>query len=221
VHAAFRYQRVVDTSAIKISALRVMKHGQNNRRQRSRGNNNNRRYPNQRGNSFESNGPEVKVRGTAQQVLEKYQSLARDAYSSGDRVLAEGYLQHAEHYYRVMNSEAENKDRENNQNRDNNRNRQGHNNRDDNQRNAESGDSQESHDQKQSDGDDKKSAEDVKVVEITTSESKPDEVTESATADAVANDVASEEPKPKKPGARRSRKTEPATEPVEQPQAGD
>ena len=91
-----------------------MKHGQNNRRQRSRGNNNNsnRRYPNQRGNSFESNGPEVKVRGTAQQVLEKYQSLARDAFSSGDRVLAESYLQYAEHYYRVMNADAENKERE-------------------------------------------------------------------------------------------------------------
>ncbi len=93
-----------------------MKHGQNNRRQRSR--NNGRRYPNQRGNSFESNGPDIKVRGTAQQVLDKYQSLARDAFSTGDRVLAEGYLQHAEHYHRIMQA-----DKESQQQRDNSRGR--------------------------------------------------------------------------------------------------
>src|SRR6516164_9331030 len=53
--------------------------------------------------AFDSNGPEgVKVRGNAQHVFEKYQQLARDATSSGDRVLAENYLQHAEHYYRVV-----------------------------------------------------------------------------------------------------------------------
>ena len=106
---------------LRINAMN-MKHGQNNRRQRSRGNG--RRYPNQKGGAFESSGPEVKVRGTAQQVLEKYQSLARDAYSSGDRILAEGYLQHAEHYYRILNTENEG------QNRDNNRNRQSRGNRD-------------------------------------------------------------------------------------------
>ncbi|WP_297511727.1 DUF4167 domain-containing protein [uncultured Caulobacter sp.] len=53
--------------------------------------------------AFDSNGPEgVKVRGAAQSVYEKYQQLARDAASSGDRVLAENYLQHAEHYFRVL-----------------------------------------------------------------------------------------------------------------------
>lgn len=53
--------------------------------------------------SFDSNGPDgVKVRGNAQHVFEKYQQLARDASSAGDRVLAEGYLQHAEHYFRVV-----------------------------------------------------------------------------------------------------------------------
>jgi hypothetical protein len=53
--------------------------------------------------AFDSNGPEgVKVRGAAQSVYEKYQQLARDATSSGDRVLAENYLQHAEHYFRVL-----------------------------------------------------------------------------------------------------------------------
>lgn len=53
--------------------------------------------------AFDSNGPDgVKVRGAAQHVYEKYQQLARDAHTSGDRVLAENYLQHAEHYFRVM-----------------------------------------------------------------------------------------------------------------------
>lgn len=53
--------------------------------------------------AFDSNGPDgVKVRGNAQHVFEKYQQLARDAASSGDRVLAENYLQHAEHYFRLL-----------------------------------------------------------------------------------------------------------------------
>src|SRR5579871_406063 len=53
--------------------------------------------------AFDSNGPDgVKVRGAAQHIYEKYQQLARDASSSGDRVLAENYLQHAEHYFRVL-----------------------------------------------------------------------------------------------------------------------
>src|SRR3982750_2747321 len=53
--------------------------------------------------AFDSNGPEgSKVRGNAQHVFEKYQQLARDATSAGDRVLAENYLQHAEHYFRVV-----------------------------------------------------------------------------------------------------------------------
>jgi hypothetical protein len=52
--------------------------------------------------SFESTGPDVKVRGNAATIYEKYLQLARDASSSGDRVMAESYLQHAEHYFRVM-----------------------------------------------------------------------------------------------------------------------
>ncbi|MBV9541700.1 MAG: DUF4167 domain-containing protein [Alphaproteobacteria bacterium] len=52
--------------------------------------------------TFDSNGPEVKIRGSASNVYEKYLQLARDANSSGDRVMAENYLQHAEHYYRIM-----------------------------------------------------------------------------------------------------------------------
>src|ERR1700750_1667251 len=53
--------------------------------------------------AFDSNGPEgTKVRGNAQHVFEKYQQLARDASASGDRVLGENYLQHAEHYFRLL-----------------------------------------------------------------------------------------------------------------------
>ncbi|MDD2325157.1 MAG: DUF4167 domain-containing protein [Alphaproteobacteria bacterium] len=52
--------------------------------------------------TFDSNGPDVRVRGNAWQVYEKYQSLARDAAGAGDRVMAENYLQHAEHYYRII-----------------------------------------------------------------------------------------------------------------------
>ena len=53
--------------------------------------------------AFDSNGPDsVKVRGAAQHVYERYQQLARDAHTAGDRVVAENYLQHAEHYFRVM-----------------------------------------------------------------------------------------------------------------------
>ncbi len=53
--------------------------------------------------AFDSNGPDgMKVRGAAQHVYEKYQQLARDAHTAGDRVTAENFLQHAEHYFRVM-----------------------------------------------------------------------------------------------------------------------
>jgi hypothetical protein len=52
--------------------------------------------------TFDSNGPDVRIRGSAFQVHEKYLQLARDASSSGDRIMAENYLQHAEHYYRII-----------------------------------------------------------------------------------------------------------------------
>ncbi|HAO2892016.1 TPA: DUF4167 domain-containing protein, partial [Escherichia coli] len=74
---------------------------QQNRRMRGRGNNN-RKGPNPLSRNYESNGPDVKIRGNAQHVAEKYTTLARDAQSSGDRVMAENYLQHAEHYNRII-----------------------------------------------------------------------------------------------------------------------
>jgi Domain of unknown function (DUF4167) len=60
--------------------------------------------PLNRNHVFDSNGPDVRVRGTAQQLFEKYLQLGRDATSSGDRVMAEGYFQHAEHYFRILNA---------------------------------------------------------------------------------------------------------------------
>ena len=77
-----------------------MRHNQN-RRSRGR-NNSNRKGPNPLTRSYESNGPDVKVRGTAAHVAEKYMSLARDAQSAGDIVAVENYLQHAEHYNRIV-----------------------------------------------------------------------------------------------------------------------
>lgn len=81
-----------------------MRQGQQNRRGRGRSNNtnNNRKGQSPLTRSFESTGPDVKIRGTPAHIGEKYVSLARDATVAGDRVLAENYLQHAEHYNRII-----------------------------------------------------------------------------------------------------------------------
>ncbi len=78
-----------------------MKHGASGRRSRNRGGG--RRGNQNRSRVFDSNGPDVRIRGTAHQIHEKYVALANDAAGSGDRILAESYLQHAEHYQRVIN----------------------------------------------------------------------------------------------------------------------
>lgn len=76
------------------------------KRQRGRGrnnNNNNGGKPHNNPNrSYESNGPDMKLRGSASHIYEKYLQIARDRQSSGDRIAAENYLQHAEHYYRIV-----------------------------------------------------------------------------------------------------------------------
>lgn len=96
-----------------------MRQGPNQRRGRGRGGNggggngggnngggnnggNRRQNVPLRHQNFDSSGPDVRIRGNAFQVYEKYQALARDAHTSGDRVAAENYLQHAEHYYRII-----------------------------------------------------------------------------------------------------------------------
>ena len=60
--------------------------------------------PLNRNHVFDSNGPDLRIRGTAQQLFEKYLQLGRDATSGGDRVMAESYFQHAEHYFRILNA---------------------------------------------------------------------------------------------------------------------
>ncbi len=84
-----------------------MRNGQNKQRMRNRNNNNNNNNNNRRGQNpmtrvYESNGPDIKIRGTASHIAEKYLQLARDARSSGDPVAAENYYQHAEHYFRLI-----------------------------------------------------------------------------------------------------------------------
>jgi len=71
---------------------------QQNKRMRGR----NRKSHNPLTRVYESNGPDVKIRGTASHIADKYLQLARDAQSSGDPVSGENYLQHAEHYFRLI-----------------------------------------------------------------------------------------------------------------------
>lgn len=88
---------------------------QRKRRRRPGGNTNTQN--NNPNRHYESNGPDVRIRGSAQQILEKYLQYARDAHTSGDRIKAEGLFQHAEHYARIVASfekqkEEERRDRE-------------------------------------------------------------------------------------------------------------
>ena len=83
-----------------------MRQGQGSKRPRGRSNNG-RRNTSPRHNNFDSNGPSVRIRGSATQVYEKYIQLARDATTAGDRVMAENLFQHAEHYLRILNVDRE------------------------------------------------------------------------------------------------------------------
>src|ERR1700751_4835698 len=76
-----------------------MRNGQN---KRMRGRNNHRKSHNPMVRVYESNGPDVKIRGNPSHIAEKYIQLARDAQTSGDPIAAENYYQHAEHYFRVI-----------------------------------------------------------------------------------------------------------------------
>jgi hypothetical protein len=75
-----------------------MRQGQQNRRGRGRG----RKAQNPLSRNYESNGPDVKIRGNAAHIAEKYSALARDALAAGDTITAENFLQHAEHYNRII-----------------------------------------------------------------------------------------------------------------------
>ncbi|UUX51427.1 DUF4167 domain-containing protein [Nisaea acidiphila] len=96
-----------------------MRQGPHSKRGRGRGGNRRPNVPN-RNQTFDSNGPDVRIRGNAHQVYEKYLTLARDATTSGDRVLAESLYQHADHYFRIYSAfNEENEARRNAQQQDN------------------------------------------------------------------------------------------------------
>ena len=94
--------RIEETAAIGrpnqgLANTQAMRNGQN-KRMRGR----NRKSHNPLTRVYELNGPDVKIRGTASHIAEKYVQLARDSQSSGDPVSAENYYQHAEHYFRLI-----------------------------------------------------------------------------------------------------------------------
>ena len=86
------------TKCLERREEQIMRHNAK-RSQKGRGQQKNR---NNKMRVFESNGPDAKIRGTAYQITEKYELLAKDAETSGNHVLAENYRQHAEHYYRII-----------------------------------------------------------------------------------------------------------------------
>jgi hypothetical protein len=88
-----------------------MRNGQNKQRMRGR----NRKGQNPMSRVYESNGPDVKIRGTPNHIADKYIQLARDAHTSGDPIAAENYYQHAEHYFRLI-AAAQEQFRQNNPN---------------------------------------------------------------------------------------------------------
>ncbi|MEE4212113.1 MAG: DUF4167 domain-containing protein [Parvularcula sp.] len=152
------------------------KRGRNNNRRRQGGNNN----PNR---SMDSQGPEVKIRGTAAQIFDKYQALARDAASAGDRIRAESLMQHAEHYYRLMKSMQPDKPDHKND---------GDNDSDDENQN----------DQDQNDASDNGHADSSKSERSSSKSDKPEEA-DAAASSTDKDESASEEPKPRR---RRRRK---------------
>lgn len=93
-----------NTMNMKRTRSRHHRPGSNNNGGSSGARLHNGQVPLNRNHVFDSNGPEVRIRGTAQQLFEKYLQLGRDATSGGDRVTAEAYFQHAEHYFRILNA---------------------------------------------------------------------------------------------------------------------
>ncbi len=81
-----------------------MRQGQNTKRSRGRSSGRRNNVPT-RHQTVDSNGPSVRIRGSAFQVHEKYIAMARDAATAGDRVAAENFQQHAEHYFRIINTD--------------------------------------------------------------------------------------------------------------------
>tara|TARA_B100000963_G_scaffold248484_1_gene217609 strand:+ start:763 stop:1452 length:690 start_codon:yes stop_codon:yes gene_type:complete len=93
-----------------------MRQGSHSKRNRGRGGNRRSGTPG-RNHTFDSNGPDIRIRGNAHQVHEKYMNLAREASTNGEAVLAESYFQHAEHYYRILSAFTDEANTEQNKNR--------------------------------------------------------------------------------------------------------
>ena len=97
-----------------------MRQGSHSKRGRGRGGNRRSSGPPGRNHTFDSNGPDIRIRGNAHQVHEKYMNLAREASTNGEVVLAESYFQHAEHYYRILSAFTDDNNSEANKNRNQN-----------------------------------------------------------------------------------------------------
>ncbi|MED5473881.1 MAG: DUF4167 domain-containing protein, partial [Pseudomonadota bacterium] len=95
-----------------------MRQGSHSKRNRGRGGSRRSGTPS-RNHTFDSNGPDIRIRGNAHQVHEKYINLAREASTNGEAVLAESYFQHAEHYYRILSAFTDESNSEHNKNRSN------------------------------------------------------------------------------------------------------
>ena len=97
-----------------------MRQSSHSKRSRGRGGNRRSSGPPSRNHTFDSNGPDIRIRGNAHQVHEKYMNLAREASTNGEVVLAESYFQHAEHYYRILSAFTDDNNSETNKNRNQN-----------------------------------------------------------------------------------------------------
>lgn len=97
-----------------------MRQSSHSKRGRGRGGNRRSSGPPGRNHTFDSNGPDIRIRGNAHQVHEKYMNLAREASTNGEVVLAESYFQHAEHYYRILSAFTDDNNSEANKNRNQN-----------------------------------------------------------------------------------------------------
>ena len=97
-----------------------MRQGSHSKRGRGRGGNRRSSGPPGRNHTFDSNGPDIRIRGNAHQVHEKYMNLAREASTNGEVVPAESYFQHAEHYYRILSAFTDDNNSEANKNRNQN-----------------------------------------------------------------------------------------------------
>ena len=97
-----------------------MRQSSHSKRGRGRGGNRRSSGPPGRNHTFDSNGPDIRIRGNAHQVHEKYMNLAREASTNGEVVLAESYFQHAEHYYRILSAFTDDNNSETNKNRNQN-----------------------------------------------------------------------------------------------------